>query len=173
MASSLGKMPIVGPPLDLAVDTLEWVRDGDLGPMLAREGHMCQHVVAGDVHQGPSLGCFSRSASATTSHWASASTLASWTKIVFSIAATAMRCFAGANIEAGAKHLRHLSQEPVDSEGPDPRAIRPAPWDRDRKDPDARWAAGRARHTEQGRQARSRRSRGLINWLPRPEDRPH
>lgn len=44
----------------------------------------------------PSLSCFSRSASATVSHWALASALLSWAKIVLSIAATAVRCLAGA-----------------------------------------------------------------------------
>ncbi len=58
----------------------------------------------------PSLSCFSRSGergpwrqwrhaspgNATISHWACASALFSWAKIVFSIAATAVRCLAGA-----------------------------------------------------------------------------
>jgi len=58
----------------------------------------------------PSLSCFSRSGergpwpqcgrvspvNATVSHWASASALLSWAKIVLSIAATAVRCLAGA-----------------------------------------------------------------------------
>ncbi len=44
----------------------------------------------------PSFSTFSRNASATVSHWASASALVSWAKIVFSIAATAVRCLAGA-----------------------------------------------------------------------------
>ena len=62
----------------------------------------------------PSLSCFSRSGergpwrqwrrvspvNATMFHWASASALLSWAKIVLSIAATAVRCLAGACAKA-------------------------------------------------------------------------
>jgi hypothetical protein len=44
----------------------------------------------------PGLSCFPRSASATVSHCACASALLSWAKIVFGIAATAVRLLAGA-----------------------------------------------------------------------------
>src|SRR4051794_18922556 len=41
----------VGPALDLSVEPLERVRRGDLGPVLAREAHVHEHVLPRAVHQ--------------------------------------------------------------------------------------------------------------------------
>jgi hypothetical protein len=53
------------------------------------------HVLSGGVHQPAEPG-LPVAQGMTTSHWATASALVSWAKVVFSMAATAARCFVGA-----------------------------------------------------------------------------
>ena len=55
-------------PLHLAIHLFEWIGRGDLGLVLAGERPVGQDVVARTSIKEPGLGCFSRSASATTSH---------------------------------------------------------------------------------------------------------
>src|SRR4051794_19468025 len=45
----------LGPALDLAVETLNWIRAVQFGAMLLGEGHVGQHVGFGLIHDGGEL----------------------------------------------------------------------------------------------------------------------
>ena len=97
MAASFGKIPATAERRLISVFTRsrEWVElicaQCFLGKsMSARTSSRAASIMA------PSRSFFTRSASAKASHWASASALVSWTKIVLSIAATEVRFLAGA-----------------------------------------------------------------------------
>lgn len=87
----------VGTPLHLAVHPFQWIRRSDLGPVLAGEGHIGQDVVAGGVHQGAQLWLLlaERIRDDVPLLFRLGLGLPR-AKIVFSIAATAVRLLAGA-----------------------------------------------------------------------------
>ncbi len=86
----------VGPALDFTVHPFERVRGCDLGPVLTREAHVGQDVVAGGVHHGCELGLLVANRVGNDRPLGLGFDLGFLKKIVFSIAATAARCLIGA-----------------------------------------------------------------------------
>jgi hypothetical protein len=87
----------VGAALDFAVHPLEGVGASDLGPVLAGKVHVGQHVVARGVHEGAELWLLLAQRIGDDAPLGFGVGLGlPRAKMVFSMAATAVRCFAGA-----------------------------------------------------------------------------